>query len=413
MFLDFPVYEKRLDSITNYELFMMPNGVYRAGTIKPDNYLYPMYFIKDKDDFLVSTSVYALIHYKKCFVRNPRFQTTHFYRPSFLTIDRDVMRARTEHRRTSSELTEKNDIVKLGAQLIQDYITEIEKKYPQHVHILLMGGKDSQNIILAKRTGKWFVLSGEPSASLNEEFIRDNKINIDRFIRVSNETDNTFLKEEIMASDCMFDVAHFRWVKDIRKIIAENNGRAVIWIGTDGDGIFSKNNNHREKDYYALHDLHVGTAMGIWHQMLKNFFNIPVVSPYQSPRFLDELFYRFDPYFVLKAGDVRPLIGERLFGKKVKYPLKNLTPDVWARSRFKSIRTYINQLEKEGIPCRKEKVKSWLVSAGERVIDLIDRHSYKRRGVPSKALFPLRRRLSKLIPLIRIKRHDIASTEIK
>ncbi len=411
--LDFPIVKKRFDSIANHDLFMLPNGVYRAKSIKVDNYLYPMYFLKDGDDYIISTSVYALIHYKKCFIRNPKFQVSHFYRPSFLTIDQEVMRARTEYRRSSLELTEKEDIIKLGAKLIQEYITEIEKKYAGWVHIVLMGGKDSENIILTERNQRWIVISGEPTAALNREFIARNNIKIERFISVPDVTDDTFLLEEIMASDCMFDIAHFRWTKAIYDVVKEYDGRAVVWMGTDGDGIFAKNNNHRDKDYYALHDLHVGTAMGIWHQVLKNLLNVPVVSPYQSPRFLDELFYRFNPYFVLKSGDVRLEIGEILLGRPVKYPLKNLIPDEWKRDRFQSIPMYVNQLKKEDIPCKTKPIKSWTIKNKEKFLNFIDRHSCKRRTPLSKVLFPLRKRLGEIFPVFRIKRHDIAATEIR
>lgn len=413
MILDFPVERRCYDFMTNYELFMLPNGVYRAKSVEADNYLYPMYYFMDGDDYIISTSVYGLIHYKKRFIRNPRFQATRFYRPTFLTIDQEIRRVRTTYRRSTLELTDKDSIVKLGARLIQDYITQIENRFPGWVHILLMGGRDSENIILAKRTERWVILSGEPNALSNKEFIKDNGIKIERFIALSNETDNTFLLEEVMASDCMYDIAHFRWVRQIYDLVKEYDKKALIWIGTDGDGIFKRNINHRDKDYYAVHDLHLGTAMGVWHQMLKNLLNILVISPYQSPTFLNELFYRFDPYFVDSAGDVRPEIGEILFGEKVKYPLKNPTPAPWRRNRAISIPTYIKQLKRDGIPCSTNAMRSWFIGSKEKVWYFIDKNSAKRRSRLSRILYPLRRKLSKFIPSLRIKRYDITSVEIR
>lgn len=413
MIIDFPVFPERLDFVTNYDLFMMSNGVYRVRSIRADNYLYPMYFLKDGDDYVISTSVYALIHYKKRFIRNPQFQTTGFFRPTFMTIDQEIMRERTVYRRSSLKLTDKKEIVELGAELIQDYLTGIEEKYKGYVHILQMGGKDSENIILTNRKEPWIVISGEPNASLNEQFIERNGIKVEKFISLSNETDNTFLLKEIIASDCMFDVAHFRWVKSIHDLVKKYDGRAVLWIGTSGDGIFSRNNNHRDKDYYAVHDLHVGMAMGIWHQMFKNLFNIPVVSPYQSPRFLDELFYRFDPYFVDRYGDVRAEIGEILFGKRVKYPSKNPMPAPWKRDRSQSIPVYVNQLKRDNIPCQTRDMRSWAIGKKEKIFHFINTHSSKRRSALSKVLFPLRCEIGKIIPMFRNKRHDITAREIK
>ncbi len=413
MKLHFPVVEKTFDFLTNYELFMMPNGIYKAREIKASNYLYPMYFLKEEDGYRVSTSVYALIHYKKKFIRNPRFQTTHFYRPTFLTLDQEIKRVRTVFRRSSLELNNAEEIIKLGTKLIQEYVTEIEQKYPGWVHVVSMGGKDSQNIILAKRNEKWIVLSGEPNAPLNKKFIEDNKISLERFVSVSNATDNTFLLEEIMASDCMFDVAHFRWMRVLYDLVQEYQGRVIFWMGTSGDGTFKSNNNHGDRDYYAVHDLHVGMAMGVLHQVFKNFLNIPVVSPYQSPQFLEQLFYRFDPYFVDQVGDVRDRIGELLFGKSLKYPQDNPTPDPWKRNRSISIPLYVAQLKKEGIDCLENSISSYLYGTKERAFFFLDHHSRKRRGGLSRVLFPVRKKLAKVFPVFKNKRHDIALTEIK
>ena len=57
--------------------------------------------------------------------------------------------------------------MELGVRLIQEYVTEIEETYPGYVHILLMGGMDSENIILTERKERWIVVSGEPNTRLN------------------------------------------------------------------------------------------------------------------------------------------------------------------------------------------------------------------------------------------------------
>lgn len=412
LFLPFNLTPKPIERLTNYELSLLPNGLYRSRQIVADNYLYPMYALKEESHFIVSTSVYALIHYKRRFVRNPKFQTTHFYRPSFLTIDEEINRVRTIHRRSTCELTNPERIIALGVDILQDYVTKIEQRFPDHVHILLMGGKDSENIILAKRQARWIVLSGAPNALLNQRFIEDNRIPIANFVSVTNETDDSTLLLEILASDCFFDVAHFRWTRAIRDLVQAHNGRAVIWMGSSGDGTFSKNNNHRDVDYYAVHDLHVGMAMGVWHQMLKNFLNVPVVSPYQSPDFLDKLFYRFDPYFVLQAGDVRAAMGERLLGRPVSYPQINPCPATWSRNRKRSIPIYTQQLKEDGMPCENRTIESWMCDKQEQTFCLLDAYSSKRRGSLSKILVPLRTRLSTCFPALGNRRHNISAREI-
>lgn len=153
--------------------------------------------------------------------------------------------------------------------------------------------------------------------------------------------------------------------------------------------------------------------MGIWHQMFKNILDIPVVSPYQSPRFLDDLFYRFDPYFVDRAGDVRPAIGALLLGREVKYPRTNPRPEPWRRDRGASIGVYLEQLKQDGISCQERRLRSWWVGKREAVESIVDRHSSKRRTTASKALFPARRWLGRVIPALRITRHDLSAREIR
>jgi hypothetical protein len=276
-----------------------------------------------------------------------------------------------------------------------------------------MGGKDSQNIILAKRKAKWVVLSGAPNVSLNLRFLEENKIEVQRCVVVSNDTDDTYLLEEVVASDCFFDVAHMRWARYVIDLCREFSGKIVVWMGTSGDGIFRRNANHRDQDYYAVHDLHVGMAMGIWHQTLRNILGGPVVSPYQSPLFLDELFYRFDPYFVDREGDVRAEMGEMLLGRSVRYPSENPTPDPWKRRRSRSIPMYVRQLCREGVPCEQRRLASGWVRQRERVLCWWSKHSSKRRTIPSRFLFPLRNRLSSRCRWFVNNRHDITASEVR
>lgn len=413
MSLDFPLDETIRDRLDNYELFIMPNGIYRARKVVADNYLYPMYVYHDGEAFVAATSVYALIKHKKQFVRNPRFQTTHFYRPTFLTPDSEITRVRTRYRRSTKEVTEPEKIIRLGVELMQEYITEIEQAYPGAVHILLMGGKDSENIILTHRKERWIVVSGQPNATLNEKFIEENGIDIERFVGPGEETDDRLLVDEVLGSDCFYDIAHFRYLPLLQDLVHEFDGNAVIWMGTSGDGVFSRNNNHRDRDYYAVHDLHVGMAMGIYHQVIKNILDLPVVSPFQSPKMLDELFYRFDPYFVDEVGDVRAKMGEMLLGRPVKYPETNPRPAPLSRNRRVSLPIYVQALKKEGVPCDEHRCESKVIELKEHIQTFLNYHSLKRRTPLSKLLVPLRNLVGRWLPSLRNKRHDITATEIR
>ena len=408
--MNFPINRKIRKRINNYELYLLPRGVYFAKEIDISNYLFPLYYFFENDLYVVSTSVYELIKYKRKFIRNVNFHTTDFYRPTFQTVDQEIFRGRTKHRRSSNELSDPIVIADLSVKIIQNYITEIEDKYPEFVHVLLMGGKDSQNILLCKRKSRWVVITGDPNADLNDKFIKDNKIRIEEFIKVSNISDDSIIDDEIKYSDCFFDISHFRYIAHIKKVSDRFNRKIVIWYGTSGDGCFTRNTNHLHDDYYKVHDLHVGTAMGIWHQLGKNLFDCPVLSPYQCPEFLDKVFYKFDPLYVDKySGDLRIYIGEKLFGKKVMYPLKNPEPAPWKRkyNRRLAIKKYVHFLKSENIEIKSNLIISIVNKYKEEAVYFLDKHSLKKRTILSKFLYPLRRFLSKFFPRLRKQRYLI------
>ena len=117
------------ETITNYELYLKPRGIYKIKNLICDNYLYPVYATKIKDTIYYSTSVYQLILKKKNFIRNPYFQTTDFYRPTFQTIDKEVYRVRTIHRESDESLSNPKIIAEKSAKIFQEYITEIEERF--------------------------------------------------------------------------------------------------------------------------------------------------------------------------------------------------------------------------------------------------------------------------------------------
>ena len=242
--------------------------------------------------------------------------------------------------------------------MIQKYVTEIENQFPDNINLLFMGGKDSQNIILTNRAKKWIVLSSAPMDTLNKEFIKKNEILIEDFISLNDLTNNNFLYDEIIASDCTIDISHLRWVDDINKLFTKYKSKITIWFGTNGDGVFTYNNNSRDIDHYAVCDLHCGQFIGTQHQTYKNLFNVPVLSPYQSPELLDKLFYKYDLYCLNRNEDLRVKIGNLLFKKNVIYPANNFTPEPYLRKKLNKINIYEKFLIKEKIQMKKHSILS-------------------------------------------------------
>ena len=61
----------------------------------------------------------------------------------------------------------KEIIINKAAKLISNYINDIEKAYPNHHHVILTGGMDSQLIWLAPKLdkAKWSCFTSEPNVS--------------------------------------------------------------------------------------------------------------------------------------------------------------------------------------------------------------------------------------------------------
>ena len=275
-----------------------------------------------------------------------------------------------------------------------------------------MGGKDSQNIILTKRLSKWIILTSSPMDKINKEFIKINNIKIDRFVSINDNTNNEFLHDEILAGDCLIDLSHLRWVNEVKKLYEEFKGKIVLWFGTAGDGFFTYSSNSRDVDHYAVYDLHVGQFIGTQHQIYKNLFDIPALSPYQSPEILDKLFYKYDLYCIDRKKDLRIKIGENLFNKKVIYPRINLTPEPYERKKVNQIKIYISYLKLNKIQIRSKLILSYIYYLYSLIAVKLDKYSSKKRSKLSFFLYYTRNTLSYLIPYFKNNRFDIKK-EIK
>jgi hypothetical protein len=125
--------------------------------------------------------------------------------------------------------------------------------------------------------------------------------------------------------------------------------------------------------------------------------------------FLDKLFYRYDPYYVDKySGDLRVLIGNKLFQKDVIYPDSNPEPMPWSRiySRNRSIEKYIEQLKIDNVPVKVRYFSSMRVKITEKIIFLLDKYSSKRRTKLSFILFPIRKHMAKYFNFLKVERFN-------
>ena len=142
-------------------------------------------------------------------------------------------------------------------------------------------------------------------------------------------------------------------------------------------------------------------------------FDIPALSPYQSPEILDKLFYKYDLYCIDRKKDLRIKIGENLFNKKVTYPHINLTPEPYERKRVNQIKIYISYLKFNKIEIRSKLTLSYIYYLYSLIAVKLDKYSSKRRGKISIFLYYARNIISYLIPYFKNNRFDIKKKEIK
>ena len=364
--------------------------------------MYPIYYVERDTDLLVATSVTDLIFELGDFQQNDAFEPVEYLEeatigdslqtllpaallemvPSQLaSVLRTVGFLSSVHWDKSSETVDKrikilqpfecvtpnesfhefeptfslsdpSEFVDRSAVCIQEFVNEIERRFPHHEHIIRMGGKDSQLIALApKVTNNWSVFSAEPNYPIVERFLKENGININKLYHHDNQNKESYEEfcRKVICSDLRSDPQHLRWYPTLEKIVQSHNGDVIFWGGTEGDTIYSYHadyGNLSGREYFDLHFNRAANWQSITHQVTKNYTGVPMLSPYHSPTIWTELFCHYDPKMISKGIDLRSDLGERLFGEDVWWPKRNPGPSPysydWNASLLSIYVDYIN-----------------------------------------------------------------------
>ena len=343
--------------------------------------IYPCYYLRYKDKIKVSTSVTSLIFDSQEIQLNPDFKPPDFIKqrskqnlasntsdlfkklvkhftlglfPDHLrtengwyemweTIDKRVKKLRPFEKITPGYTTvtfkpdftiyDKKIIVTRTVNHMQKFVYNVEKDFPDYDHIVMTGGNDSQLISLISKLNdeKWHIFSAEPNYTLVKEFIEENDINVNKIFRHDNQNEETIedFTRKVICGDMYSNPQDLRWLPSLKKIAEEFNHNCVFWTGTAADAIYSFHkefHNNSKEDYFKVHMSRVSTWQGNSIQTSKNFVGCPFLSPYHSKEIWEELYQHLDPSIITKDTDLRKEIGERLFGKPVKWPDKNPGP---------------------------------------------------------------------------------------
>lgn len=350
--------------------------------------VYPCYYMKCGDVLKVSTSVTSLIFDSKAFNLNPNFNPPDFLKPEYIskngkswyetrdTIDKKIRKLRPFEKVTIEKtmffsfykksntfkpdftIRDKDYIVDKTVYFLQNFIHDIEKKFPQHSHIIFTGGKDSQIICLVPKLNKekWHIFSAEPNFPLVREWLKENNIHVNTLFTHNNINEESVedFKKKVICGDLYTDPRHNKWLPTVKKIAEKFNYKCIFWSGTQTmppahfyiGGRHGRNFKRHPLKFFNDHFNMTSPWQGNTHQIFKNFIGCLLISPYHSREIWEELYQHYNPSAVKEGMDLRFEIGERLFGKPVKWVKENPAPEPYKYSfYFDPYKIYIEYIK--------------------------------------------------------------------
>jgi hypothetical protein len=220
-----------------------------------------------------------------------------------------------------------------SADLLKQFVRSVETAFPEHEHIIQMGGKDSQLLSLIPKLNqeRWHIFSAEPNTSLVRQWLELNKIPYGRFFAHDNcnEENGQDLAEKVLCSDLVSDPKQSKWLPKMREIARAFDHKCIFWAGTAADAIYSYHTSfHARPDdgYFALHQTRVSSLQGNYHQTFKNFVGCPLLSPYHSADIWQDLYRHYSPRLISPSTDYRDRLGEMLWGRPLIWQDQNPGP---------------------------------------------------------------------------------------
>lgn len=313
---------------------------------------YPCYYTIRANGLWISGSVYALIKSFGNFIPNNGVRIDR-YATSYQTHDKRIMRIKPfEKIRYTGEKLVKENLFKASdkldirgfidkeAELLTEHVNMTEQLYPDAIHIAEVGGKDSQMILLIPKLSKnWYVFSAQPNYPLVRQFVELNNIMVDGFYTSTGDDElgnDTFIEEKVIALDGLQMLLHLRWGRSHRELVRhEFKGKKVIfWDGDSGGNLNMPLNINRLKVeqktqegffryFWTCSPLHQGAT----HQYYKHLGLIRL-DIYSYPRLWRDVFMQYNPINILKT-DIRKQLGDKVFGKSVKWIDENPAPPAW------------------------------------------------------------------------------------
>jgi hypothetical protein len=314
---------------------------------KGKTYLSPLQIIKEKGVLKVNPDSFKIINHP-CFL----------FCPPNILIDKDIKRVESQWKFQKHIVDQRIFISDIANAMKEDALF-IEKMYPDHTILALVGGKDSLNMLLLPWKNQVLVASAEPNYPLVKEFLLNNNLKFD-LIKLEDGT-NFQPEKEILINCCRLNLEHCRWTGHLDQI-AESLGKKVIILkGQWGDNLFT--DKWRRNDYLppAFHiiglknkivaqirdkekkikysispDEHMQAYFfkNLWYEsahwqgvhmsFLHEYLEVPVLSMYHNANVMRVITHT--DFEKVVTSDLRKQIGETLINRSLFYPDTNPSP---------------------------------------------------------------------------------------
>ena len=372
-----------VDEVSTRSLWETHDGyVFESRSIGEVDDFYPIYRFGDHFSF----SILPLICIKGTIRVNEEFITRFLDNGGDVagpqpTIDREIQRLGgiVQFVRDISDQDLFSDML---AEAMNEDIRHICKRNPGKQNVVLCGGKDSLNILLADWPEPVIALSAEPNFPLVKRFVEQNGLNVEVLPLSDPEPSSTGLVREIAEASCLVDLAHWKWTEHLRRFAEERQGRVVFWKGQMADATLTdywRSYTSRTGGIYqfsrkayrkiarrfpkAMDAVFAGHAIAdlersVWLRgavgqgahlgFLRSICDALFVSAYHGPktsRVMKRLNFRS-----MTTNDLRADVGRKLLGREVVYPETNPAPPASSfRRGTRDVERYLKSLEVLGV----------------------------------------------------------------
>jgi hypothetical protein len=223
-------------------------------------------------------------------------------------------------------------------------------------HVVMVGGRDSLNLLLAPWREPVLAVSAAPNHPLVAEFVKRNGLRHE-VRELEDPRDEDVIEREVLANCCRATLAQMRWGAHLRAIARELSGRLVYWAGQLGDTFmtpfwrsYSQRRGvradlrgwlaaasrllPRRVDIAAWRGVEARFRRDLWWRggmfqavhlsLIREVSDCLALSGYHGPA-MQRVLAAVDLGAAVRT-DVRPRVGELLLGAPVWYPTANPSP---------------------------------------------------------------------------------------